>query len=434
MKHFVVLAHAATGHLNPMIALGRALQRKGHRITFVQVLDVRAPIEAAGLDFIPIGVSDYPLGEIPRLHRVQGALGGLAAFRFTLAKLQRQAAMHLRDIPPILRAERVDGLLVDQVLLAGGSIADALELPFVTACCTVLIHEDDAIPPFNTSWRYSRAPLARLRNRAAYALFHQLTAPVRRVVNEYRREHGLQELGRSEAFLSGLAQVSQQPQVTEYPRAKLPACFSFTGPFIDAQARPALSFPDERLTGEPLIYASLGTLQNRQTSIFRIIVDACRGLKAQLVISLGGAADSVELTDVPETTIAVDYAPQLELLARARLTLTHAGVNTVLESLAAGVPLVAVPITNDQPGMAARVQWAGLGEVLPFGKATAAGLRALIDRVLSEERYRQRAFEVQKAIEQARGLDLASDIVDKALSTALHVHTGAARSPQAAGG
>lgn len=48
-------------------------------------------------------------------------------------------------------------------------------------------------------------------------------------------------------------------------------------------------------------------------------------------------------------------APQLELLKRASVCITHAGFNTVIESLANGVPQVAIPITHDQPGVAARI-------------------------------------------------------------------------------
>lgn len=60
------------------------------------------------------------------------------------------------------------------------------------------------------------------------------------------------------------------------------------------------------------------------------------------------------LPELPGNPIVVNYAPQLELLKIADLTITHAGVNTTLESLSNGVPLVAIPITNDQPGVAAR--------------------------------------------------------------------------------
>jgi UDP:flavonoid glycosyltransferase YjiC (YdhE family) len=60
---------------------------------------------------------------------------------------------------------------------------------------------------------------------------------------------------------------------------------------------------------------------------------------------------------LPDDAIIVDYAPQLQLLKKASLCITHAGINTTLESLSNGVPLVAIPIANDQPGIGARIEW-----------------------------------------------------------------------------
>jgi hypothetical protein len=85
----------------------------------------------------------------------------------------------------------------------------------------------------------------------------------------------------------------------------------------------------------------------------------------QLVIALGGGCAPDDLPFLPGDPLMLGFAPQLELLRRASLTITHAGMNTVLESLAEGVPMVAIPIANDQPGMGARLAWSGSGAVVP---------------------------------------------------------------------
>jgi len=71
----------------------------------------------------------------------------------------------------------------------------------------------------------------------------------------------------------------------------LPAELHYTGPFVDSQQRPKVDFPWDRLNGKPLVYASLGTLQNESEAIFRTIAEAFAGLDVQLVISLGGGLD-----------------------------------------------------------------------------------------------------------------------------------------------
>ena len=88
---------------------------------------------------------------------------------------------------------------------------------------------------------------------------------------------------------------------------------------------------------------------------------------------------------LPEAAIVVPFAPQLDLLRRAALTITHAGLNTALESLTQGVPMVAIPITNDQPGVASRLEWLGVARVVPPARLTAQRLRASV-RLFSANR------------------------------------------------
>jgi zeaxanthin glucosyltransferase len=130
---------------------------------------------------------------------------------------------------------------------------------------------------------------------------------------------------------------------------------------VNPASRAAVPFSWEALNGKPLIYASLGTIQNQQLEVFIRIAEACAHLDAQLVIALGGGGSPEALPTLPGDPQVVGFAQQLELLQRAALTITHAGLNTVLESLRCGVPVVAIPIANDQPGVAARVAWSGCG-------------------------------------------------------------------------
>ena len=132
---------------------------------------------------------------------------------------------------------------------------------------------------------------------------------------------------------------------------------------------------------------------------------------------MGGGSSASALPPLPGAPLVVDFAPQLELLQRAALTITHAGLNTVLESLSCAVPMVAIPIANDQPGVAARVAWSGSGAVVPLKRATVARLRDAIDRVWSDPSYRQNAQRLQQAIATSGGVARAADIVEQAINT-----------------
>ena len=65
MTHFGIISPPVSGHLNPMAALGRELQQRGHQVTFLQMPDIEAKVRSEGLDFLPIGQSDHPLGSLP---------------------------------------------------------------------------------------------------------------------------------------------------------------------------------------------------------------------------------------------------------------------------------------------------------------------------------------------------------------------------------
>ena len=385
-----------------MIALGRELQRRGHQITLFQVLDAQAKVEAAGLGFQAIGEAEFPLGRMTRLFDQLSQLSGIAAVTYSIQLLKQTTEMILRELPEALKVSHVEALLVDQVVPGGGTVAESLALPFVTVCCALATHADLSVPPFITNWPYSASKWGRFRNLLGYVGLTQITKPLTRTVNTYRQQWGLSPYLKSNQTYSPLAQISQQPPEFEFPRTDLPKVFHFTGPYQDSAAREPVDFPFDQLTGQPLIYASLGTVQNCQPQIFQTIAQACADLPVQLVISLGNSTGDLNI-ELPGSPLVVAYAPQLELLKRASLTITHAGLNTVLESLANGVPMVAIPITNDQPGVAARLLWTGAGEVVPLARLQVARLRSAIHKVLTQDSYRQNAVRLQAAIQRAGG-------------------------------
>jgi MGT family glycosyltransferase len=418
MTHFAIICPAVTGHLNPMFALGRELKRRGHRVTFIGVLDAQATTLAAGLEFRAIAESEYPLGAMSKLSAQLGELSGLAALRYAFRNFQQQLnAALLRDAPAAIREAGVEALLVDQVIPVRGTLAEFLDMPLIEVCNALIENADDTIPPFFTTWSYNPAGWARLRNRAANLVFSRIVGPIEEVNQQYRRQWKLPLHSSSNERFSPLATVSQQPAEFEFPRQTLPDYFHFTGPYHDSSGRVPVDFPYEKLTGQPLIYASMGTLQNRQQKVFQYIAEACVGLDAQLVISLGGSGSPESLQGLPGDPLVVGYAPQLELLKKATLTITHAGLNTTLECLSNGVPMVAIPIAFDQLGNAARIAWTGAGEFVPLSRLSVPRLRGAIQRVLTQESYKKNATRLQEAIRRAGGVSRAADIIEQAIST-----------------
>ncbi len=77
--------------------------------------------------------------------------------------------------------------------------------------------------------------------------------------------------------------------------------------------------------------------------------------------------------------------------------------------------MVAIPVGNDQPGVASRIAWTGTGEVVPFRKVSAARLRRTVMKVLSTSSYRAAAVRMREAIREADGLNRAATLIEEAL-------------------
>jgi zeaxanthin glucosyltransferase len=412
--HLGIVSPPVSGHINPFAALGRELRRRGHRVTWFHMEDLAERIHSEDLEFCAIGRQYHPLGSLPRSLEELGRLQGWPALRFTINAIRQTTEMLCCDLPDAVRQSGIDALLVDQTEPAGGSVAEHLGLPFITVCNALALNRDPYVPPPFTPWTYRRSAWARIRNAAGYAVSDRLMSPVTRVLAEYRRRWKLPRLASGEDSCSRLAQISQQPAEFDFPRQILPVNFYYAGPLRDPKSRNR-DFPWNRLDTRPLVYASLGTLQNGKERIFRCFAEACAGLDVQLVIAHGGGLNEDQIRALPGSPLAVPYAPQVEILKRAALTLTHAGLNTILDSLSQGVPAIAVPITYEQPAIASRLVWTGAGTVIKPGNLTAQGLRARIRSSLGSDRQRAAAAGMADSIRTAGGVQRASDIIAHAL-------------------
>ena len=416
MAHVGLVCPNTPGHLNPMVALADAMRTLGHRVTFFLIADrPPAAVATAGFEVVLLGGAVYPAGEYHAEIRRLGTLEGRAAMKQTIAIGTRSTDAILTNGPALVRAAGVAALIVDQVSSSGGTVADELGMPFATVCNALLLNEEPGIPPFFTHWRPRATAWARLRNRVAWAGLNRLLAPVVRRIDGHRRRLGLSRHRRLADGWSRILQVSQQPETFEFPRRHLPDHFQFAGPLRLPGGYPPVAFPWERLDGRPLIYASLGTLQNRVADTFRMIAEACAALDAQLVLSTGNGIAPEALGELPGGAVAVAYAPQLELLRRSACTITHAGLNTALDALSCGVPMVALPVTNEQPGIAARIAWTGAGEALRLPDATPRILGDAARRVQSEPGYRAAAERIRDSIQASGGAARAAELIERSL-------------------
>jgi zeaxanthin glucosyltransferase len=269
-------------------------------------------------------------------------------------------------------------------------------------------------------WPHETTPAALTRNQNGLKSFLEMLAPTIAVARAYAKRVGLRvDWDNPSATISKLAWITQTPKAFDFESNHWPPQFHYTGPFHDGAGRIDIDFPWERLTGEPLIFASMGTLLNGRAEVYRMITGATATLKGfQLVLAVGGQVNPEEIGPLSSNTILVKRSPQLELLKRASVCITHAGLNTVLESLSQGVPQVAIPVSLDQPGVAARIAEKKTGLFVPVKDLTVSRVSLVLDQVLNDSTYRDNARHYQKVIAEINGVSKAADLVEQSLGAA----------------
>jgi len=169
---------------------------------------------------------------------------------------------------------------------------------------------------------------------------------------------------------------------------------------------------------KPLFYCSLGSMSDRYPSripFFKRLLSVFRDLNAwQLVLHVDEAEERTQIDSIaPDNVQVSSWVPQLEMLDRASVVITHGGYGTVRECVSAGVPIVAFPCGGDQFGVSTRLVYHGIGERGDVRKSGEKEIKYLVEKVFRDEGYRNR-------IEQIKALALDANELDKGLNQILN--------------
>jgi zeaxanthin glucosyltransferase len=391
------------GHLNPMTALARYLKARNHEVVFLYSSSANA------LPCVPGDKDDDINANRSELSKLEGE-GALA---FYLSVAAKETEVIFKSLAKMVETTGIEALILDPIQFFVELGAMKLGIPYITVTSTLYLDYFGYVPLGVYDWPHETTPEARVRNREGIVKFARIT--YNEGIKAYAKEAGLEiDWDFPSGVFSKLAYITQVPEEFDFENPLLPPQFHYTGPFHDGVGRPELDFPWDRLTGEPLIYASMGTVMNGRVDVFRTIVaGVAKHTGTQLVLSIGDQLDPKQIGSVPSNAIIVNQTPQMELLKRTSVCITHAGLNTVLESLAQGVPQVAIPVTFDQPGVAMRIAAKKTGVTMPFEKLTSDPLSTLLDEVLKNAVYRENARRFQDIINKTNGLSMAADIVER---------------------
>lgn len=189
--------------------------------------------------------------------------------------------------------------------------------------------------------------------------------------------------------------------------------YKYVGPAIGDRVEQEFDF--SKMT-KPIIYISLGTLLNTSTAFFRKCIDAFRDEPVSVIISIGKTVKKEQLGEIPDNTFIYPFVPQLKILKRASLFITHGGMNSVNEALYYGTPMLVIPIGNDQPRVAQQIENLHLGKYLKKKTLTPAILKDNAKRILQDMSYKENIIPFQKKSQAAGGNAAIAEMILAALS------------------
>lgn len=392
MAHALFFGLPLHGHTNPSLPLVRELVDRGDTVTYFSTEAFAVPVRNAGAVFQPY--RNTFLADLTALPSRVDELSWL---------LMRTASEVLATHLDECRAARPDYVIADSVAPWGQWVAACLSRPLVTSTTTFA---------FN---RHVLAWAARQggRPRSLAVAFSKLksmskAAWLRRTLCHRYGVNGpgviASVLGHSDLNVVYTSTMLQPCAET------FDARYVFVGPSMADRADGG----DASWLGElqePVVYVSLGTLFNQELDFYRLCLRTFADEDVRVVMSIGTSTALDALGPIPPNIVVRAVVPQLEVLARAAVFVTHGGMNSVNESLSRSVPIVALPRMGEQEAVAKRVEALGAGLCLDRFTLTADTLRASVRRVRDEPGFRDRAAAVGASLRSAGGVRRAAEAI-----------------------
>ncbi len=413
-RQFLLAMWEGGGNVPPELGVARRLVDRGHSVHVLGDPTIEHGATAAGCTFSPWTLAPHHTTLDPAEDPIKDwestnplVLLQRVRDRFIAGPAGRFAA----DTAAAITAVQPDAVLADAFLFGSIIAAQAVSLPVVLLVSNIWIMPARGTPPIGPGFAPARSALGRGRDALLLAIVNRLFAKGLPSLNRVRSEYGLAPL--TSFYDQGLSAdqivVLTSPEF-DYAAATVPANVSYVGPILDDPEwaepwDPPWPADDHR----PLVLVGFSTTYQDQGPILRRVVEALASLPVRAVVTLGQMLDPSEVASSANVAV-VASVPHRSVLPQASLVISHCGHGTAIKALAAGVPMVCVPMGRDQNDTAARVVEAGAGVRLR-PSASVARIRAAVAQVLGDQRFRENAAHLGTAIREGRRTaDLITEI------------------------
>jgi MGT family glycosyltransferase len=374
VAHIALVSGVEKGHVNPMVGVAQWLARLGHHVTWLCIPSASEQVRRAGIDCVGLqnGLADASAAKAPETPPLATSGPALAALIRQPGALRQWIRALLLDVVPSqiepcrqqLRQLRPDLVALDPMLYQAVIAAHLERLPWVSLSSSL-----NPVTPASMADETELGRTVTTLDADRRALF---------------RAYGLAPGFRLCDCLSPWLTVVFATEEYLGPWAARPARVRLVGPSLPPAARgdepplSSLALDSER----PLVYVSFGSQAFHQPARFALLAEAAAPLGAQLLFSAGTLAGDAALANLPGRVTAVPYVPQLAVLQRTALFVSHGGANSVMEALWAGVPMLLSPLCNDQPIQARFATARGVARVVDLDTTDSQALREVLRQLL----------------------------------------------------
>ena len=376
-RRFLLTLWDGGGNVPPELGIARRLVDRGHEVHVLGDPTLAAPAEAAGCSFsswerAPHRMTHDVSDDLLKDWEADDPLDTLRNLRDHL--MSGPASAFAAETAAAIEAFQPDAVLLDANLFGSAIAGEEASLP--TAALIPNIWE---IPTPGTG------------ERAVLAIANRVVKTGLPDLNAARAERGLPPLTSFYDQILELDRILVLSSETFDPVSPfVPSNVRYVGPILDDPlwVEPWTSpWPDNNT--DPLVLVGFTSVYQNQGALLQRVINVLSSMKVRGVVSLGQMISTSELAGSDNVAV-VQSVPHTQILRQASAVVSHCGHGTTMKTLAAGVPMVCIPMGRDQDGTAERVVRQGAGIQIPPTASSAAIQKAIRD-VLDNEEYKLNA-------------------------------------------
>jgi len=377
MSKIVFFCIPAHGHTNPTLGVVRELVSRGHQVWYYSYNMMREKIESAGATFVSCDNYDMEQRLLPKDAVRVGkdlAFSTKILVDTTLA-LDDKVCQEMSELKP-------DCIVADSMALWGKAVARKLGIPFVSSTTTFAFNQ------------YSAKVMKQGIGDLVKMIFSipKTTKQIKRLQSKgYPVKNILDIIGNDDSTHTIVYTSTEFQPCSETFSDK----YAFVGPLV----RPATIKVEKKR--DKLIYISMGTVNNDMMALYKRCLSALADRDYQVIMSVGNLVSIEEFGVLPENISVFTHVDQIAVLQQADVFVSHCGMNSVSESLYFGVPLIMLPQTAEEDGVAERVYQLGAG--IKLDKSDASSILGAINKIFANDTYRQKAIKLADGLSVALG-------------------------------